>query len=99
MRQRRLEIPGDMQKKFGVQPLGAADGPVKTAIFSGTNARLYNYKAPATWKKMDRFSALKEDYLNSGPVAPTCDTATSPANRPFPGLGPILSAWSCRRPM
>jgi uncharacterized protein len=64
---RRLEIPDDMQKKFGLKPLGAADGPLKTAIFSGTNARLYNYKAPATWKKMDRFSALKEDYLNSGP--------------------------------
>jgi hypothetical protein len=64
---RRLEIPGDMQKKFSLQPLGAPDGPVKTAIFSGNNAKLYNYQPPATWKKMDRFSALKEDYLNSGP--------------------------------
>jgi len=36
-------------------------------IFSGNNVRLYNYQAPATWKKMDRFSALKQDYLNSGP--------------------------------
>jgi predicted TIM-barrel fold metal-dependent hydrolase len=64
---RRLEIPDDMQKKFGLKPLGAADGPVKTAIFSGNNVRLYNYQAPATWKKMDRFSALKQDYLHSGP--------------------------------
>ena len=37
---RRLEIPEDMQKKFGFKPLGAADGPVKTAIFSG------NQRAP-----------------------------------------------------
>jgi len=30
---RRLEIPEDMQKKYGFTPLGPADGPVKTAIF------------------------------------------------------------------
>ena len=39
---RRLEIPEDMQKKYGFTPLGAADGPVKTAIFGDNNARLYN---------------------------------------------------------
>ena len=38
---RRLEIPEDMQKKYGYKPLGPADGPVKTAIFGGNNARLY----------------------------------------------------------
>ena len=38
---RRLEIPEDMQKKHGFQPLGGATGPVKTAIFSGNNMRLY----------------------------------------------------------
>jgi uncharacterized protein len=64
---RRLEIPEDMQKRFGFKPLGPADGPVKTAIFSGNSARLYNYKAPAHWAKMDRFAELKEDYLRSGP--------------------------------
>jgi predicted TIM-barrel fold metal-dependent hydrolase len=63
---RRLEIPEDMQQKYGLQPLGAADGPVKTAIFSGNSVRLYNYKAPAKWAKMDRFAALKEDYIKSG---------------------------------
>ena len=31
---RRLEIPEDMQKKYGFKPLGPADGPIKTAIFS-----------------------------------------------------------------
>jgi predicted TIM-barrel fold metal-dependent hydrolase len=41
---RRLEIPADLQKKYGLAPLGPADGKVKTAIFGGNNARLYNYK-------------------------------------------------------
>jgi predicted TIM-barrel fold metal-dependent hydrolase len=41
---RRLEIPDDLQKKYGLKPLGPADGPIKTAIFGGNSARLYNYK-------------------------------------------------------
>ena len=64
---RRLEVPEDLQKKFGFQPLGPADGPVKTAIFSTNSARLYNYQAPASWSKLDRFAALKEEYIESGP--------------------------------
>jgi uncharacterized protein len=64
---RRLEIPEDIQKRFGFKPLGAADGPVKTAILSGNSARLYNYKAPASWSKMDHFAALKQEYLHAGP--------------------------------
>jgi len=44
---RRLEIPEDMQKKHGFTPLGAAGGPVKTAIFGETNARLYKYERRA----------------------------------------------------
>jgi predicted TIM-barrel fold metal-dependent hydrolase len=38
---RRLEIPEDMQKKHGFAPLGAPDGPVKSAIFAGNAARHY----------------------------------------------------------
>src|ERR687896_1573658 len=38
---RRLEIPDEMQKKFGFKPLGPADGPVKRAILGENNARLY----------------------------------------------------------
>jgi hypothetical protein len=64
---RRLEIPEDMQKRFGFKPLGPADGPVKTAVFSGNSSRLYDYKAPARWSKMDRFTALREEYLQTGP--------------------------------
>jgi hypothetical protein len=40
-----LEIPEDMQKKYGFNPLGAADGPVKRAIFGENSARLYNFTA------------------------------------------------------
>ena len=42
---RRLEIPAQMQEKYGFAPLGAADGPVKNAIFGGNSARLYGYTA------------------------------------------------------
>jgi uncharacterized protein len=38
---RRIEIPAEMQKQYGDQGLGPADGPVKTAIFGGNSARLY----------------------------------------------------------
>ena len=43
---RRLEIPDDMQKKYGFAPFGRADGPVKSAIFAGNTARLYDYEPP-----------------------------------------------------
>jgi predicted TIM-barrel fold metal-dependent hydrolase len=42
---RRLEIPEDLRKKFGLAPLGAADGPVKRAIFGDNNAKLYGLSA------------------------------------------------------
>jgi predicted TIM-barrel fold metal-dependent hydrolase len=41
---RRLEIPDDIQKKYGLAPMGPADGPVKRAIFGDNNARLYSFK-------------------------------------------------------
>ena len=59
---RRLEIPDDMQKTYGFKPLGAADGPIKTAIFGGTNARLYNYdisKRTDIGPNRDRFALMK----------------------------------------
>jgi uncharacterized protein len=40
---RRLEIPEAMQEKYGFAPLGAADGPVKKAIFGENSARIYHY--------------------------------------------------------
>jgi predicted TIM-barrel fold metal-dependent hydrolase len=65
---RRLEIPEDMQKKYGFQPLGAADGPVKTAVLSGNSARLYGLdEKHADVVNHDRFAAIKADYQANGP--------------------------------
>ena len=61
---RRLEIPEDMQKKYGFQPLGGATGPVKTAIFSGNNMRLYGLQKRTDLG--DRFAGMKEEYLRNG---------------------------------
>lgn len=65
---RRLEIPEDMQKKFGYAPLGAADGPVKSAIFGDNNARLYNVDKTAaiTAYERDNYSVKKLAYLKNG---------------------------------
>jgi predicted TIM-barrel fold metal-dependent hydrolase len=66
---RRLEIPEDMQKKHGFKPLGPATGPVKTAIFGGNNAKLYNIdqKKSEIELERDRFAALKAEYEKNGP--------------------------------
>jgi uncharacterized protein len=64
---RRLEIPEDMQKKYGFKPLGPADGPTKTAVFSGNSARLYGLERHAELYRHDRFAALKADYERDGP--------------------------------
>ena len=63
---RRLEIPEDMQQKHGFKPLGPADGPVKSAIFSGNTARLYGLEKHAELTRHDRFAALKADYVANG---------------------------------
>jgi len=63
---RRLEIPEDMQARFGFAPLGPADGPVKNAIFGGNNARLYNYPIKPALAARDHFSQVKERYLAAG---------------------------------
>jgi uncharacterized protein len=64
---RRLEIPAELQKKYGLQPLGPADGPVKTAIFGGNNARLYNVK-PEQRAELgrDQLAHYKELYARHG---------------------------------
>jgi predicted TIM-barrel fold metal-dependent hydrolase len=64
---RRLEIPEDMQKQYGFEPLGPADGPVKTAILGGNNARLYKYPIQKKAELAgDRFAQLKAQYEQSG---------------------------------
>ena len=63
---RRLEIPEDMQKKYGFEPLGPADGPLKTAVFGGNSARLYGLDQHAELYRHDRFAAMKADYDAAG---------------------------------
>jgi uncharacterized protein len=64
---RRLEIPEDMQKQYGFQPLGPADGPIKTAILGGNNARLYKYPIKQKAELFhDRFARFRERYEQSG---------------------------------
>jgi predicted TIM-barrel fold metal-dependent hydrolase len=62
---RRLEIPEDMQKKYGFKPLGPADGAVKNTILGETNARLYKYERRAALAS-DRIAALKAEYEAAG---------------------------------
>jgi predicted TIM-barrel fold metal-dependent hydrolase len=64
---RRMEIPIDMQKKHGFKPLGSADGRVKTAIFGGNVAKLYNYRLRDFRKKPDQLVELKAEYEQTGP--------------------------------
>jgi predicted TIM-barrel fold metal-dependent hydrolase len=64
---RRLEIPEDMQKKYGFNPLGAADGPVKRAIFGENSARLYNFTAAQRVALMtDKVALAKINYDQYG---------------------------------
>jgi hypothetical protein len=64
-----LEIPEAMQKKYGFAALGDAQGPDKTAIFSGNNARLYDIdpKKAMLELKGDRFAMMKAEYEKAGP--------------------------------
>ena len=63
---RRLEIPEEMQKKHGFAPLGAADGPVKTAIFGENVARLHRYDRRAELAGPSRLAELKAEYERRG---------------------------------
>jgi len=65
---RRLEIPEDMQKKHGFAPLGAADGPVKSAIFGYNGARHYHLDLHAAFNELpnDGIARRKAAYLENG---------------------------------
>jgi predicted TIM-barrel fold metal-dependent hydrolase len=65
---RRLEIPAEMQKKHGFAPLGGADGVVKSAIFGGNAARLYNIHQRAALGTItnDAIAAIKGEYVAMG---------------------------------
>ncbi len=57
-----------MQKKHGFSALGAADGPVKSAIFGNNNAKLYGIEPRKAHLELskDRFAALKAEYDKAG---------------------------------
>jgi hypothetical protein len=64
---RRLEVPEDMQKKYGLPALGGPDSPIKQAIFGTNAARLYRLRlraaaAPMPAYSTDRLTQLKRDY-------------------------------------
>ena len=64
---RRLEIPEALQKKYGYAPLGAADGPVKSAIFGDNNARIYNVKPSLRAElETDKLAEYKTLYAKHG---------------------------------
>jgi uncharacterized protein len=63
---RRLEIPEEMQKKYGFAPLGPDDGPVKTAIFSGNSVKMYKYATKRADLDDDKVSRAKKAYLENG---------------------------------
>jgi len=65
---RRLEIPAEMQKKHSFAALGPADGVVKSAIFGGNAARLYNIHQRAALGAItnDKIAALKAEYVAQG---------------------------------
>jgi uncharacterized protein len=48
-----------MQSKHGFASLGAADGPVKTAILGLNGARLHNLQAQPRWQRADEFDELE----------------------------------------
>jgi hypothetical protein len=65
---RRLEIPGDMQKKYGFAALGDANSATKQMIFGSNAARLYRLKlkaaetTPMPAYSNDRLTELKREY-------------------------------------
>ena len=65
---RRLEIPEDMQKKYGFKPLGPADGPVKNAVFGGNSARLYGLDdSTPSWPGTTASPRSRADYQAERP--------------------------------
>jgi uncharacterized protein len=65
---RRLEIPEDMQKKYGFPALGGANSATKQLIFGANAARLYRINLKATDNTRmpayseDRLASLKNEY-------------------------------------
>jgi predicted TIM-barrel fold metal-dependent hydrolase len=74
---RRLEIPQDMQKKWGFAPLGAANGAVKNQILGFNSARMYNINLRADYPRSteDKFAQIKQEYRMAGTLDTLRDNA------------------------
>jgi predicted TIM-barrel fold metal-dependent hydrolase len=64
---RRLEIPADMQQKFGFAALGPADGRVKSDILGYNGARHYRLDLSLNHDD-DGFGRIKAAYLKDGQI-------------------------------
>ena len=62
---RRLDIPDDLQKKYGFAQLGPADGMVKNAIFGYNSRQLYKLDLRADLQN-DGIAKIKAGYLDEG---------------------------------
>ncbi len=65
---RRMELPQDLQDKFGWKPLGDADGPVKRAILGLNAARHYGMDVEAKQAEFasDKITAFRKEYKAAG---------------------------------
>ena len=68
---RRIEVPADLQDKHDFEPLGPANGPIKSAIFGINSAGQYGIELDAHGRplenyKDDELSRLKAAYLAAG---------------------------------
>ena len=68
---RRLEMPEDLQEKFGFAPLGSADSEVKKAILGYNSARMYGLGLTADGRpvegfEQDHLAGLRNEYLAAG---------------------------------
>jgi uncharacterized protein len=57
---RRMEIPADLQRRFGFAPLGAADGALKNKIFATNAAAVYPYSTDGVGR--DELARMKEEF-------------------------------------
>jgi hypothetical protein len=55
-----------MQRRHGFAPLGAADGPVKTAIFGDNSAKMYRYDQRRAGLDVDGVARVKAQYAEAG---------------------------------
>ena len=66
---RRLEIPNDLQKKFGYQPLGPSNGKIKRHILWDNGAKFYGLKKERAYRRRvpaDALDEIKAQYKKTG---------------------------------